>query len=82
MTQSIASNRNRERSERLEQIAEALALLAEDPEDFESCEGCGENIGRRRLELMPWVRLCVACQEKIERDGHVPGSRRNLTDYR
>ena len=82
MTQSIASNRNRERSERLSQIAEALALLEEDPEEYGLCEDCEEPIGRKRLELMPWVKLCVACQEKRERDGRAPGGRRNLMDYK
>jgi DnaK suppressor protein len=82
MTQAIASSRNRERSERLEQIREALELIAEDPEEFGLCEDCEEPIGRKRLELMPWVTLCVRCQEKRERDGRAPGGRRKITDYR
>ncbi len=82
MTQSIASNRNRERAERLERIADALRRMAEDPDEFGLCEECEEPISQRRLELMPWVRLCIDCQSRHERDGHVPGSRRNLTDFR
>lgn len=82
MSQSIASNRNRERARRLTQIREALELIAEDPEFFGLCEDCEEPIGERRLELMPWVTLCVACQDKRERDDRLPGSRRKLTDYR
>jgi DnaK suppressor protein len=81
MTQSIASNRNRERAERLVQIREALALLDEDPDEYGLCEACEEPIPRRRLELMPWVTLCVGCQEKRERDGRTAGRRKNLTDY-
>lgn len=81
MTQSIASNRNRERTERLEQIRDALALIADDPDEYGMCEACDEPIPRRRLELMPWVTLCVRCQEKRERDGQ-PGGRKNLLDYR
>lgn len=82
MTQAIASTRNRERSERLEQIREALELIDDDPEQFGLCEDCEEPIGRKRLELMPWVTLCVMCQDKRERDGRAPGGRRNLTDYK
>lgn len=82
MTQAIASSRNRERSERLEQIREALELIDEDPEEFGQCEDCEEPIRPRRLELMPWVTLCVRCQEKRERDDRPGRSRKNLTDYR
>lgn len=81
MTQAIASNRNRERAERLEQIGEALSLLDDDPEDYGMCEICDEPIPAKRLELMPWVSLCVRCQEKLERDGRAGRSRKNLTDY-
>ena len=81
MTQAIASNRNRERSQRLAQIREALARLDEDPDDFGLCEECEEPIKARRLHLMPWVGSCVACQEKFEREG-LPGRRKSLTDYR
>lgn len=82
MTQSIASNRNRERAERLEQIREALALMDEDPDEYGICETCEEPIPRRRLELMPWVTLCVRCQEQREQDDRTPGGRRKITDYR
>ena len=81
MTQAIASNRNRERAERLEQIREALALVDEDPEQFGLCEVCEEPIKPRRLELMPWVVLCVRCQEKREHEQRSPGSRKHLGDF-
>ena len=82
MTQAIASNRNKERADRLEQIRDALELLDEDPEEFGLCEDCEEAIRPKRLELMPWVTLCVPCQEKRERDDRGPGTRKNLRDYR
>ena len=82
MTQAIASNRNKERSDRLDQIRDALELLAEDPEEFGLCEDCEEPIEPKRLELMPWVTLCVGCQDKRERDDRAPGTRKNLRDYR
>jgi DnaK suppressor protein len=80
MQQSIASNRNRERSESLRRIAEALQRMADDPEQFGLCEECEEPIPPRRLELMPWALLCIDCQGRRERD-ETPGSRRKLTDY-
>lgn len=81
MTQTIASSRNRERSERLEAIDDALARIDDDPDEFGLCETCEEPIGSKRLELMPWVTLCVACQDKIERENRAPGGRKNLLDY-
>ncbi len=30
------------------------------------CEECGEPIGEKRLEALPWVRLCIECSEKDE----------------
>jgi DnaK suppressor protein len=80
MQQSIASSRNKERSERLRDIAEALQRMADDPDEFGLCEECEEPIPPRRLELMPWARLCIDCQGRQERDA-APGSRRKLTDY-
>jgi DnaK suppressor protein len=81
MTQAIASSRNRERTERLDAIDEALAKIDDEPEEFGMCETCEEPIGGKRIELMPWVTLCVKCQEKRERDGRAPGGRKNLLDY-
>ena len=81
MNQVIASNRNRVRTQQLEQIAEALQRLEDDPDDFGFCEDCGDEIPPRRLELMPWVTLCIPCQETRERDGS-PIGRKHLTDYK
>jgi RNA polymerase-binding protein DksA len=33
---------------------------------FGSCEQCGREIGRERLELMPHTAYCVHCAEKRE----------------
>lgn len=33
---------------------------------YGECEGCQEPIGLRRLDAVPWARLCVACQSAIE----------------
>ena len=81
MNQVIASARNREHAARLAQIDAALARLIAEPDDFGICEGCDEPIPLRRLEVMPWVRLCAACQAEAEADASV-GSRKHITDYR
>jgi DnaK suppressor protein len=81
MHQVIASNRNRARTEQLEEIAEALVRLEEHPDDFGFCEDCGDDIPPRRLDLMPWARLCIPCQEARERDG-IPAGRKHITDYK
>lgn len=81
MNQVIASNRNREHAARLAKIDEALARLQAEPDAFGICESCDEPIPLRRLELMPWVRLCAACQAEAE-DDDAPGGRKHITDYR
>lgn len=81
MNQVIASKRNLERTRQLEAISEALDLIADDPDEYGVCEDCSDPIKRRRLELMPWVTLCIRCAERQERADD-PGRRRHLTDYK
>jgi DnaK suppressor protein len=33
---------------------------------FGECMNCGQAIGEKRLEALPWTPYCIACQEKIE----------------
>ena len=33
---------------------------------FGLCERCGEKIGDKRLEALPFARFCIACQEEEE----------------
>lgn len=35
--------------------------------EYGYCEDCGTKIPTRRLQLMPWVTRCVACQANVER---------------
>lgn len=81
MNQVIASNRNREHAARLAHIDEALARLRAEPDAFGICEGCDDPIPQARLELMPWARLCAACQAEAEAEG-APAGRKHITDYR
>lgn len=34
---------------------------------FGECQNCGETIGQKRLEALPWTPFCIGCQEKVER---------------
>jgi DnaK suppressor protein len=80
MYQVIASRRNRVRTGDLGRIHAALKRLDENPDAFGLCSECGEPIGKR-LELLPFVELCVECQQA--RDGSPKGpGRRHLRDFR
>jgi DnaK suppressor protein len=37
--------------------------------DFGVCQECGQDIRLRRLKVIPWAAHCVACQERLEREG-------------
>ncbi len=64
---SLQEMRNRER----QLIDDALDSL--DEGTYGMCAECGEEISEKRLQALPFARLCVACQsqrelmEKIER---------------
>ena len=49
----------------LKQVDEALNKIRQDT--YGLCETCGEMISERRLEALPFARLCIACQEEEER---------------
>jgi DnaK suppressor protein len=80
MSQTIASSRNRERTVVLRLVNVALRRLDEEPETFGLCIECDEPISEKRLELRPYVELCVECQQG--KDAPRGGSRKSLTDYR
>jgi len=81
MSQAIASSRNRNRSGVLARVVAALARMDADPESFGLCTECDEPIPAKRLDLMPYVELCVDCQQAS--DGpRTQGSRRHLRDFR
>jgi DnaK suppressor protein len=79
MNQVIASRRNKERALEIQRIDAALARIEADPEDFGFCEECGEPLPAGRLELVPWARFCVECQE--ERAPRRGRRRRHAGDY-
>lgn len=77
MLQSIASSRNQNRATVLRRVNAALQRLEDDPEMFGLCEECEEPIPPRRMELMPYVELCVRCQSERE-EAEKPTGRRKL----
>ena len=57
---------NLERESRLlRDIRSALDRI--DAGTFGTCLHCEEDISRRRLEAVPWAKLCLPCQEAADR---------------
>ena len=54
-------------AERKEAIEYALSKI--DQDTFGICERCGEQIPAGRLEVLPFARYCVDCQEILDRGG-------------
>ena len=81
MSQAIASSRNRNRSGVLGRVVAALGRLENDPDMFGLCTECEEPIPDKRLDLMPYVELCVECQQANDGPKR-PGGRRHLRDFR
>jgi len=52
--------------EQLLLIDEALKRLQRD--EFGICQLCHQEIGRKRIEAIPWTPLCINCQEKAEEE--------------
>ncbi len=48
----------------LTQVRSALDRLEDG--SFGECLHCGNMIGVKRLEALPWTPYCIDCQEKIE----------------
>lgn len=51
------------------QVEDALRRI--DRGEFGRCQQCGEPINPKRLEVQPWARHCVRCQE-LEEQGLLP----------
>jgi DnaK suppressor protein len=52
--------------EQLFQIDAALKRL--DTDEFGICQVCQKEIGKKRLEALPWTALCIDDQEKAEQE--------------
>lgn len=51
------------------QIEEALRRI--DAGEYGRCQQCGQEIPRKRLDIQPWARHCVICQD-LEEKGLLP----------
>jgi len=49
----------------LQKIEDALERLENG--EYGECSSCEETIGLKRLEAVPWARLCIKCQELQEK---------------
>src|SRR5947207_11143032 len=49
----------------LMQIEEAFNRIKEDA--FGTCTNCGNQIGEKRLQAVPWTPYCIDCQELQEK---------------
>ncbi|MFQ5655115.1 MAG: TraR/DksA family transcriptional regulator [Planctomycetota bacterium] len=47
------------------QIEKAIRRI--DEGCYETCEACAEEIGRERLEALPFATQCIACKRREER---------------
>jgi RNA polymerase-binding transcription factor DksA len=53
-------------------IDDALRRLYREPDRFGRCMECDREIAFERLDIVPWARLCVSCQQREEdRTGEV-----------
>jgi len=44
-----------------EEITSALDRIQKGT--YGCCVGCGNEISQKRLEVVPWLKLCIVCQE-------------------
>ncbi|MBL8173847.1 MAG: TraR/DksA C4-type zinc finger protein [Bryobacterales bacterium] len=72
----ISLSRNKQDYQALKLVDEALDRIAAG--DYGVCQRCEEPISPRRLEVLPWAKYCVRCQDRIaaradhqEDDAHV-----------
>ena len=49
----------------LQQVDDALDKIRR--KNYGLCEKCGEPVGEKRLEALPFAKLCIRCQEEEER---------------
>ena len=52
----------------IREIREALVRIAEG--GYGQCERCEEPIPAKRLDALPWARMCVKCQAASESEAH------------
>ena len=61
------------RRKQLTSLDEAMGKLEQGT--YGVCERCGEEIGEKRLEVMPFATRCIPCQEEAEAPAYPPESK-------
>lgn len=56
---------------KLSEIEDALERINNDT--YGECEECGEPIEEGRLKALPFTRVCVECQSRLEREQRIKG---------
>ena len=54
-------------TQRLRDVSDALKRI--ETGSFGICEGCEEQIPKKRLDVFPAARYCIKCQSKLEKEG-------------
>lgn len=70
---------DRER-EKLNDINDALTRIEEG--DYGICEECGEEIPLKRLNAMPFAKLCIACKSELEKLENTSKKKEDLSSLR
>lgn len=65
LMEDLALDSRERRTQKLHDIEAALRRVHQGT--YGICENCGEEIGERRLQALPWARLCLACAEAQQR---------------
>lgn len=55
----------------LYEIDDALRTLYKEPERYGICANCAGEISFERLDIVPWAKFCVDCQQQEERKAPV-----------
>ncbi len=67
-TKELMFSRSNQERLFIQAIDEALERI--EGGSFGECSNCGEIVNRKRLEAVPWAKLCLACQE-LEEQGRL-----------
>ncbi|NIO06388.1 MAG: TraR/DksA family transcriptional regulator [Proteobacteria bacterium] len=64
-TKQILMSLSENQRQVLREIDEALDRITEGT--YGTCDGCGDPINLKRLQIRPFAKYCVQCQDSIER---------------
>ncbi|MCX6556376.1 MAG: TraR/DksA family transcriptional regulator [Candidatus Aminicenantes bacterium] len=55
-------------SNNLKEVEEALERIKN--KEYGKCQHCGAEISSKRLDVLPFAKFCVTCQESLESGDH------------